>query len=149
MAKRVEPVRKTLAEVIEDLRRGHHEASLHGPEAALKYLVRTFEGQHSLPNAAKALAWDLMAAARAYLGDWAGVDEAVQGFLANLPALEAGLGHGYRAALEATTALERGVQARSALGDYEGALALCERALELDLGAHWEAKRDSLEWART
>jgi hypothetical protein len=37
---------------------------------------------------------------------------------------------------------------RSELGDFNGALELCEKALALDLGAHWQAKRDSLDWAR-
>ena len=51
-------------------------------------------------------------------------------------------------ALLATTILERGVQARSELGDFLGAIELCDRAIALDLGAHWEAKRESLDWAR-
>lgn len=148
MAKRIEPVRKSVKEILEDLRTGHREAAFNGPEAALKYLTRTLEGQQSLPNGVKAVAYDLLAEARARLQDWEGVEAAVQAFLQHLPALEEALGHGYRAALEATTALERGVQARSELGDFHGALDLCDRALALDLGAHWEAKRDSLAWAR-
>jgi hypothetical protein len=40
------------------------------------------------------------------------------------------------------------VQARTEAGDFAGALELCEKALELELGAHWSAKRDSLGWAR-
>jgi hypothetical protein len=43
---------------------------------------------------------------------------------------------------------ERGIQANSELGDFHAALDLCERAMALELGAHYEAKRDSLEWAR-
>ena len=148
MARRLEPVKKTLKEVLEDLQAGYREAGIMGPVPALKYLTRTMEGQHSLPNAAKAAAYDLLAETRAQLQDWPGVEEALQGFLRHLPDLEQALGHGYRKALEATTALERGVQARSEAGDFAGALALCEKALELDLGAHWHAKRDSLHWAR-
>jgi len=147
MSKRVEPVRKTVLETLDDLRAGHREAAFGGPAQAQKYLLRTLEGQQSLPNAAKALAYDLLAEARAGLQDWEGVDEAVQGFLANLPALEEALGHAYRQALLATTALERGVQARTELGDFAGALALCDRALALELGPHWRSKRASLEWA--
>ncbi len=147
MSKRVEPVRKTVLETLEDLRSGHREASYSGPAAAEKYLLRTFEGQQSLPNGVKAVAYDLLAAARADLGDWEGADEAVTAFLSYLAALEDALGHGFRDALLATTALERGVQARSELGDFAGALALCDRALALNLGDHWHAKRASLEWA--
>lgn len=148
MAKRLEPVKKSVKEVLEDLRTGYREAAIAGPAPALKYLTRTMEGQHSLPNAVKAVAWDLLAETRAQLADWPGVEAAVQGFLKHLPDLEEALGHGYREALEGTTALERGVQARTEAADFAGALELCEKAIQLDLGAHWEAKRDSLHWAR-
>jgi hypothetical protein len=148
LAKRIEPVKKSTKEILEDLQAAHREAAIAGPGNALKYLTRTLEGQHSLPNAVKVIAYDLLAETRAQLQDWAGVEEALQGFLKNLPELEEALGHGYRKALEATTALERGVQARTETQDYAGALELCERAIALDLGSHWTAKRDSLDWAR-
>jgi imidazolonepropionase-like amidohydrolase len=148
MAKRNEPVRKSVKEILADLVTGHREAAFNGPLAAQKYLARTFEGQQSLPNAVKAVAYDLLAEARAQLQDWEGVIEAVAGFVKHLPDLEEGLGHGFREALEATTALERGVQARSERGEFHEALELSEIAIALDLGAHWTAKRDSLDWAR-
>jgi hypothetical protein len=148
MARRLEPVKKSLKEILEDLQAGCREEGIRGPAAALKYLTRTMEGQHSLPNAAKAVAFDLLAETRAQLQDWPGVEEALQGFLKHLPDLEEALGHGFRAALEASTALERGVQARSEAGDFAGALLLCEQAIALGLGSHWESKRDSLDWAR-
>ena len=65
MARRLEPVKKTLKEVLEDLQAGYREAGIAGPAQALKYLTRTLEGQHSLPNAAKAAAYDLLAETRA------------------------------------------------------------------------------------
>lgn len=148
MAKRIERISKSVKEILEDLRSGHREAAFGGPASALKYLNRTLEGHQSLPNGVKAVAYDLMAEAKAQLQDWEGVELAVVGFLTHLPALEEAVGHQYRAALEATTALERGVQARSEMGDFHGALELCEVAIGLELGAHWQAKRDSLEWAR-
>lgn len=148
MAKRIERIQKSVKEILDDFLNGHREAAFNGPAAALKYIDRTFSGQQSLPNGVKAVAYDLMAEAKAQLQDWEGVDEALKGFLANLGAMEEALGHQFRAALEATTALERGVQARSELGDFHGALELCEKAIELELGAHWLAKRDSLDWAR-
>lgn len=148
MAKRIEPVQKKVKDILEDLEAGHREAAGFGPASAAKYLLRTLEGQQSLPNAAKAAAYGLLAEAKAGLQDWEGVDGAVGQFLKYLPDWEEALGHGYRRALEASTALERGVQARSELGDFPGALELCEQAMALGLGAHWEAKRDSLSWAR-
>lgn len=148
MAKRIEPVRKSVKEILDDLLAGHREAALNGPSAAQKYLLRTLEGQQSLPNAVKAVAFDRLAEARAQLQDWPGTLEAVAGFRQHLPAMEADLGHGFRAALAATTALERGVQARSELGEFHEALELCDLAISLELGAHWAAKRESLDWAR-
>ena len=148
MSKRNEPVRKTVKEILADLLAGHREAAFNGPVTAQKYLARTLAGQQSLPNAVKAVAFDLLAEARAQLQDWEGVLEAVTGFLKYLPEMEEGLGHGYREALVGTTALERGVQARSERGEFHEALELSEIAIGLNLGAHWTAKRDSLDWAR-
>ncbi len=148
MAKRTERVQKSVKDVLEDLLAGHREAAISGPSSALKYLNRTQEGQHSLPNGVKAVLFDLMAESKSQLQDWEGVDEAVKGFLLHQEAMEEALGHQYRAALETTTVLERGVQARSELGDFHGALELCEKAIQLDLGDHWYSKRDSLDWAR-
>ncbi len=148
MARRPEQVRKSVKDHLDDLLKGHQEAAFSGPESALKYLRRTLEGQTSLPNAVKAVAYDVVADAEAQLQHWEAVDEAVNLVLANLPAMEADLGHGYRARLEAMACFERGIQARSELGDYPGALELCDRAIALNLGAHYVAKRDSLDWAR-
>ncbi|MBL0313472.1 MAG: hypothetical protein IPP78_12325 [Holophagaceae bacterium] len=148
MARRPEQVHKSVKDTLEDLLKGHREAAFSGPEPALKYLRRTLEGQASLPNAVKAVAYDFVADAEAQLQHWEAVDEAVKLVLANLPAMEQDLGHGYRARLEAMACFERGIQARSELGDFHGALELCERAIGLNLGTHYTAKRDSLDWAR-
>ena len=148
MAKRTEPVRKSVKEILEDVLSGHREAAFSGPEPALKYLRRTFEGQASLPNAVKAVAHDLTAEAQAQLGQWEACAESVDRVLALLPELEAAFPHEYRRMLEGMTCFERGIQAHSELGDFHAALELCERAIALDLGAHYLAKRDSLDWAR-
>ncbi len=148
MARRQEPVRKSVKEILEDLLAGHREAAFSGPESALKYLRRTFEGQASLPNAVKAVAYDLQAEAQAQLAQWEGCVASVGHALGHLPELEAAFPHEYRRMLEGMTCFERGIQAHSELGDFHAALELCERALALDLGAHYAAKRDSLDWAR-
>jgi hypothetical protein len=148
VAKRNEPVRKSVKDTLEDLLAGHREAAFAGPEAALKYLRRTFEGQASLPNAVKAVAHDLAANALAQCGLWEGCVESVNLALGYLPELEAAFPHEYRRILEGLTCFERGIQACSELGDFHGALELCDRASALGLGAHYAAKRDSLEWAR-
>ncbi len=148
MAKRQEPVRKSVKEILEDLLAGHREAAFNGPESALKYLRRTFEGQASLPNAVKAVAYDLMADALGQTGDWEACVASVEQALGYLPDLEAAFPHEYRRMLAGMACFERGIQAHSELGDFHAALALCEKALALDLGAHYAAKRDSLDWAR-
>ena len=148
MAKRTEYVRKSVREILDDLVAGHQEASYSGPEASLKYLRRTFESQGSLPNAVKAVAYDFLAEAQAQTGDWAGCVESVNLALGNLADLEAAFPHEYRRMLGGLACFERGIQAHSELGDFHGALELCERAIALELGAHYTAKRDSLEWAR-
>jgi len=148
VAKRNEPVRKSVKDVLEDLLAGHREAAFNGPEAALKYLRRTFEGQGSLPNAVKAMAYDLNAEAQAQCGQWEACVASVNLALGYLPELEAAFPHEYRRLLAALTCFERGIQAHSELGDFHGALELCEQAIALDLGGHYTAKRDSLEWAR-
>jgi len=148
MAKRQEPVRKSVKDVLEDLLAGHREAAFSGPESALKYLRRTFEGQASLPNAVKGVAYDLMADAQAQCGAWEDCAASVASALGYLGDLEAAFPHEYRRMLAGLTCFERGIQAHSELGDFHAALALCERALALDLGAHYAAKRDSLDWAR-
>ncbi len=148
MARRPEPVKKTTPEILQDLRDGHREADIVGPAQALKFLERTQESQHSLPNAVKCFLFDLLADTRARLGDWEGCEVAVQGALANLAAAEADLGAELKRSLPTMALFERGIQARTELGDFHGALELCDEAVRRGLGAHFEAKRDSLDWAR-
>ncbi len=148
MAKRNEPVRKSVKDTLEDLLAGHREAAFSGPESGLKYLRRTFEGQASLPNAVKAVAYDLSAEAQGQCGQWEACTESVSQVLGYLPELEAAFPHEYRRLLEGLSCFERGIQAHSELGDFHAALELCERAIGLGLGAHYTAKRDSLAWAR-
>lgn len=148
MAKRNEPVRKSVKDTLDDLLAGHREAAFSGAEAALKYLRRTLEGQGSLPNAVKAVAYDLSADAQAKCGLWEACTASAEQVLTYLPELAAAFPHEYRRMLEGLACFERGIQAQTELGDFHAALELCEKAIALDLGAHYVAKRDSLEWAR-
>jgi hypothetical protein len=70
MGKRQEPVRKSVKDFLEDLLAGHREAAFAGPESAMKYKRSTLEGQASMPNAVKAVAYDLCAEAQAQCGQW-------------------------------------------------------------------------------
>ena len=148
MAKRSEYVRKSVKEILEDLRAGHREAALTGPAAALKYLQRTFAGHENLPYAVRTVAYDLLAEAQAQLGDWEGCTASVVAALEHLDDAREEFPHGYRSMLEGLTCFERGIQAHSELGDFHAALLLAERAVALDLGAHFQAKADNLSWAK-
>jgi hypothetical protein len=148
MAKRPEPVRKTVKETLDGLLAGHREAAFRGPETALKYLRRTFAGQMSLPNAVKAIAYDLTAEAEAQCGKWDACAASVAQAISHLPELEEAYPHEYRKMLLAMTSFARGIQAHNELGNFPAALALCDQAVALALGAHFIARRDSLEWAR-
>lgn len=147
MAKRTEYTRKRVPEILEDLLSGHREAAFSGPEGARRYLLKTFERQESLPRAVRAVALDLLAEAEAQLANWEACEAAVVEALGLLPELEAEFPHQARAMVEGLCVFERGIQARSELGDFAGALALARQAVALDLGAHYQAKADSLSWA--
>jgi tetratricopeptide (TPR) repeat protein len=148
VGKRQEPVRKSVKDFLEALQAGHREAAYAGPDSALKYLRRALEGQTSMPNAVKAVAYDLYAEAQAQCGQWEDCAASVVLSLGYLPDLEATFPHEYRRMLEGMACFERGIQAYTELGDFHAALNLCERAIALKLGEHYEAKRDSLEWSR-
>lgn len=148
MTRRAEPVRKSVKQTLDDLLEGHREASHAGPAAALKYLERVVASQLNLPMALRSVVHDRMADAHASLGRWEDCVESVNLAIRHLPDMEAEFPHAYRRMLLEMTCFERGIAAHSELGQFPEALELCDRALALDLGAHYAAKRDSLDWAR-
>jgi hypothetical protein len=150
MARRSGPVHKSVNDLLSDLLSGHREAAFDGPAAVAKYLRHVFDGQVSLPLAVRPVAHDRMAEVQAQLRDWEACAASVALAIQHLPEMVAEFPHTHRDMLLAFTCFERGIQAHSQLGDFGAALALCERAVALDLGAHYRAKRDSLSWtART
>ena len=148
MSRRNEPVRKSVKETLEDLLAGHREASHAGPANALKYLERVVAGQTNLPLALRSVVHDRTADAQASLQRWEGCVESVNLAIRHLPEMEAEFPHAYRGMLLGFTCFERGIAAHSELGQFQEALALCDTALVLDLGAHYAAKRASLDWAQ-
>ncbi|MBZ0114827.1 MAG: hypothetical protein K8J08_20370 [Thermoanaerobaculia bacterium] len=148
MSKRNEPVRKSIKDSYADLTSGHQTAALDGPDSALRYLDRTLASQHSLPNAVKCFAYDFLAAATAELGQWERCADAVDTALQHLEAAETDLPVQLGESLPTMAIWERGIAARLELGDFESALELCDDAVTRRLGPHFEAKRDSLSWAR-
>jgi hypothetical protein len=145
MAKRQEPKHKSPDEVLEDLRAGHAEAAGDGPAEAKRYLEKVLASQHSLPNAVKFFAYDLLAEASYQAGDEARCLEAVARTREYLPAAQEDAPRALKAALPELRYLERGIGLLADAGDVEAALALCDEAVTLGLGRAYEAKRQSLE----
>jgi hypothetical protein len=148
MARRLDPVHKKPAEILADLRDGVREAAITGPASALKFLERTIVSQHSLPNGVKFFGWDLFAEYCYLAEDFARCESAVKNALERWDDAMAEFPNEVKKALPELKFLERGIAVRSEAGDFAGALALCDFAVEHGCGAHYEAKRDSLSWAR-
>ena len=145
MAKRTEPKRKTPADVLNDLRTGHQEASGHGSVEAQRYLTKVLSAQHSLPNAVKFFAHDLLVEACYQAGDTQACLEALEGAERYMPAAQEDAEREFRDYVSELRFCERGISVYSDEGDIEQAVALCDVAIALDLGRSYEAKRQSLE----
>ncbi len=148
MTRHLEPVKKKPAEILADIRAGTREAAIGGPAAALRYLERTVISQHSLPNGVKFFAWDLFAEYCYQTDDFSRCESAVQSALKHWLDAEETFAQELKNSGDELHFIERGIAVRSDAGDFAGALALCDFAVAKGLGRHYEAKRDSLEWAR-
>lgn len=148
MSRHLVPVKKKPLEILADLRDGVRQAAISGPESAVRFLERTLTSQHSLPNGVKFFAWDLFAEYCHQTGDAARCETAVKNALERWGDAMAEFPLEVKKSLPELKFLERGIAVRSAAGDFVGALALCDFAVEHGCGAHYEAKRDSLSWAR-
>lgn len=145
MSKRQEPKRKTPADILQDLRTGYQEASFHGPADAQRYLEKVLSAQHSLPNAVKFFAYDLLVEASFSAGNEERCLEAIAHAQRYLPSAQAEAQRDLQAYLPELRFCERGIAAFADSGDIEQAMALCDQALELGLGRAYENKRQSLE----
>jgi hypothetical protein len=145
LAKRPEPHHKTPAEVLADLRTGHDEAMGFGPQDARRYLEKVLNSQHSLPNAVKFFAYDLLAEARYNTDDPEGTLEAVQAAKQYLAAAQEDAPRDLAAYLPQARLFERGISVLADQDDVAAAVALCDEAIALGLGKAYEGKRRSLE----
>ncbi|MBC7545295.1 MAG: hypothetical protein H7338_21430 [Candidatus Sericytochromatia bacterium] len=145
MARRPEPKHKTPAEVLADLQAGYQEASFMGPAEAQRYLTKVLTAQHSLPNAVKFFAYDMLAEASYENGDTTACLEAVEGAQKYLPAAQEDAARAFADYLPQARFYERGISALSDTDEIAQAMALCDKAIAMGLGRAYEAKRHSLE----
>jgi hypothetical protein len=145
MARRPDPKHKTPAEVLIDLQAGYQEASFMGPAEAQRYLVKVLTAQHSLPNAVKFFAYDLLAEASYENGDPTVCIEAVDGAQKYMAAAQEDAARAFADYLPQARFFERGISALADADEVAKALALCDQAIAMGLGRAYEAKRHSLE----
>lgn len=143
MAKRQEPKRKSALDFLEDLRRGRQECF--GHLEGRRYLEKVISAQHSLPNAVKFYAYDMLAEDAYQEGATATCLEAVAGAREYMEAAREEWPREFKEYLPQLRFCERGSSILADEGDVEGAIALCDLAVELGLGRAYEAKRQSLE----
>lgn len=143
MAKRPEPKRKSSADFLDDLRQGRQ--ACFGHLEGRRYLEKVLSAQHSLPNAVKFFAYDMLAEDAYHEGATATCLAAVAGAREHLAAAQDEWPRETKAYLPGSHFCERGASLLAEEGDVEGAIALCDLAIELGLGRAYEAKRQSLE----
>jgi hypothetical protein len=140
MARRIEPLRKSTEERLDDLLAGHREAKLRNENA--RYLARAIESSDSLPNAVKFFAYALQAAESE---DEEQALEALEKAEGYLPVAQKELGRRLARELPELRFLERGIALRSERAEFDEALRLCDLAIALGLGDAYARKRASLE----
>ena len=145
MAKRQEPKHKSPADMLQDLRAGHQEAAGDGHAAAQRYLEKVLASQHSLPNAVKFFAYDMLVEASYQAGDHERCMEAIASTRQYLPAAQEDAAREVQAYMPELRYCERGIGLLADQGEVEQELALCDEAIALGLGRAYEAKRQSLE----
>lgn len=145
MADRIQPIRKTPAEILADLVAGHDEALLGGAEDGKKYLLRFRERNNSIPNTVEFFLHDLLAEDAHRCGDLEACRTAVAGALDYLPAARAEMPQRFREYGPSIRFCERGIALAIDDGEIEKALTLCDEAIALGLGKAYAAKRASIE----
>lgn len=140
MAKRIEPIRKSPEEILDDLLAGYRDAALRNEGA--KYVARVIASQGSIPNAVKCFAYAFLAADEP---DEEAALEALGKAESYLEVAREELPRRLARELPGMRFLERGIALRSDRAEYDEAIRLCDVAIELGLGDAYARKRASLE----
>lgn len=145
MADRRPPIRKSTAEILDDLMNGHRDALIAGAEAAKKYLLKFRDRNDSLPNAVKFFLHDLLVEDAYQTDDTGMCRTAVAEADKHLPAAQADMLQRFREYSRSIRMFERGVALAIDEGDFDRGLALCNKAIALGMGQAYHAKRASIE----
>ena len=145
MADRRSPINKTPDEILTDLVDGHNQALLDGAEKGMKYLLKFYERNNSIPNAVKFFLFDLLAEDAYRSHDIETCRAAVARASDYLPAAQAETLQRFRKYAPSIRLFERGIALAIDDGEFEKALSLCDEALALGFGKVYGAKRASIE----
>ena len=145
MADRIAPIRKNTSEILNDLVHGHRDAQLCGADKGKKYLLNFIERANSIPNAVKFFLYDLLAEDAFRTGDVETCRAAVSRAAEYLEAAQEETPQQFREYGGAIRFLELGIGLAIDEGEFEQALALCDKALALGLGKAYASKRASIE----
>jgi hypothetical protein len=145
MADRPPPIRNTPAEILHDSLAGPREALDGGPEKGRKYLLSSIERANSVPNAVKFFLYDLLAEDASRCNDPETCRMAVARASEYLPVAQQELAQPFRAYAAGIRFPELGIGMALDDGDFDQALALCDKAVALGLGGAYKAKRASIE----
>jgi hypothetical protein len=146
MSRRPDIAHKKPPEILADLLDGHRMAALDGPLNARKYLERSIDKHHSMPNGVKFFLYDLLAEAAAQTNAPEVRDHAVQQAFTYLPFAQEDLPRQAKEWLPTVRCFEVAIDAALDEGHFEAALALAEDAVGLGLGKVYEQKAESIRW---
>ena len=144
MSRRPDIAHKKPPEILADLLEGHQFAKLDGPVVARKYLERSIEKHHSLPNAVKFFMYDLLC--EAATDDDVVRHEAVTNAFTYRAFAQEELPRQYKDWLPTIRCYAVAIDAALDQGEFADALDFAEQAVALGLGKVYEQKAESIRW---
>lgn len=145
MAERRRPVVKKPDDILENVFAGHNEALLGGSENGKRYLLNFLEKFNSIPNAVKFFIYDLLAEDAYQVDDFILCRQAVDYAGKYLAEAQAENSRQLVIYLPSLRFVERGISIMVEAGEFETAIAFCDRAIEIGLGKAYAAKKASIE----
>jgi hypothetical protein len=145
MAERTKKVIKRPDAILENVFAGHAQALFHGSEEAKRYLSSYLEKSNSIPNAVKFFIYDLLAEDAYQSDDIVLCRLAVERAYEYLKEAQAENNRRLSEYLPNLRFIERGISIMVDSGEFEAAIAFCDRAIEIGLGKAYTAKKATIE----